>query len=250
MSKEIFKLYIDECGDQNLSNFDPSFPIFTLCGVTLSQEQQKTLNELVNNLKTDFWGDKKVILHSRDIRKCQRGFEILFDLNIKKEFYSRINSILGREDLYKIMACSICKESYIRQYGKFNDVYAQSLSFVLERAIFYLDNLSLPNGAALDVVVEMRGKKEDANLLNYFNQLLDKGTFWVSSERMKEHINSFKFKPKKDNVNGLQIADLVAYPITRYILDPDMVNLAFDVLKKNIFREGDKLLGLKVLPKK
>lgn len=109
--------------------------------------------------------------------------------------------------------------------------------------------MNLSDGAALDVVVEIRGKKEDANLLSYFNQLLDKGTYWVSSERMKQHINSFKFKPKKDNINGLQVADLVAYPITRYVLDPEMVNLAFDVLKWNIFTDGGKLLGLKVLPK-
>ena len=132
MAKEIFKLYIDECGDQNLSNFDPSFPIFTLCGVVVSQDQQKRMNEMINTMKQHFWGDKKVILHSRDIRKCQRGFEILFDLDIKKEFYECINSILGTPDLYKIMACAIRKEPYIRQYGRFNDVYAQSLSFVLE----------------------------------------------------------------------------------------------------------------------
>ena len=94
----------------------------------------------------------------------------------------------------------------------------------------------------------MRGKKEDANLLNYFNQLLDRGTYWVSSDRMRQHINSFKFKPKKDNINGLQIADLVAYPITRHILDSEMVNLAYDVLERNIFKEGEKILGLKVIP--
>lgn len=112
---------------------------------------------MVNSLKREFWGDKKVILHSRDIRKCQRGFEILLDLDVKKMFYERVNSILGASDLYKIMACSIRKEPYIRQYGRYNDVYAQSLSFVLERAIFYLDDLNPPDGAALDIIVEMRG---------------------------------------------------------------------------------------------
>lgn len=248
MAKEIYKLFIDECGDQNLSNFDPSFPIFTLCGVIVSQDQLKALNEKVNELKQHFWGEKKIILHSRDIRKCQKGFEILFDLDVKKDFYQQINDILICEDLYKIVACSIRKEPYIRQYGRFNDVYAQSLSFVLERAIFYLESLHSSDDTLLDVVVEMRGKKEDANLLNYFNQLLDRGTYWVSSDRMRQHINSFKFKPKKDNINGLQIADLVAYPITRHILDSEMVNLAYDVLERNIFKEGEKILGLKVIP--
>lgn len=32
-----YYLYIDECGDQNLSNFDEQFPIFTLCGVLVDE---------------------------------------------------------------------------------------------------------------------------------------------------------------------------------------------------------------------
>lgn len=33
-----FILYLDECGDQNLASFDPQFPIFTLCGIVVSEE--------------------------------------------------------------------------------------------------------------------------------------------------------------------------------------------------------------------
>ena len=37
--KEKYYLFLDECGDQNIANFDPSFPIFTLCGIIVSEEQ-------------------------------------------------------------------------------------------------------------------------------------------------------------------------------------------------------------------
>ena len=72
-----YYLFLDECGDQNLSNFSPDFPIFTLCGVIVSDDQYQNIKSQVNALKTNFWQDKKVVLHSRDIRKCQNGFEIL-----------------------------------------------------------------------------------------------------------------------------------------------------------------------------
>lgn len=232
-----------------MSNFDPNFPIFTLCGIIVSEKKMHKLNDEIKELKKEFWGDKKIILHSRDIRKCENGFQILFDLDVKKRFYERINEILGQKDVYAIACCSILKEPYIRQYGKMNDVYAQSLTFLMERTVFYLDTIANEQGVDLNIIVEMRGKKEDKRLYESFINLLDKGTYWVTSERLKNYVHKFDFKPKSANINCLQIADLIAYPVTRYILDPDAVNFAFDVIKENIFTYEGKLLGLKIIPK-
>jgi hypothetical protein len=87
--------------------------------------------------------------------------------------------------VYVIVSCSILKEPYIRQFGRFNDVYGQSLSFVLEHAIFYVDNQCPNEQGRISAIVERRGKREDKNLMNYYQQLLDKGTYWVTAERMK-----------------------------------------------------------------
>lgn len=32
-------MFVDECGDQNLSSFDENFPVFTLCGVLMSHSR-------------------------------------------------------------------------------------------------------------------------------------------------------------------------------------------------------------------
>lgn len=247
MTKHYY-LYIDECGDQNLESFSPTFPIFTLCGILVADDKVEQLNQQVKDLKKQFWGDKNIILHSRDIRKCQNGFEILFDLNIKQQFYEAINHILAQNNVYVIVSCSIMKEPYIRQFGKLNDVYGQSLSFVIERAIFCVDN-KVPEGEGrIHSIVERRGKREDKALLGYYLQLLEKGTYWVDALRMKDRMESFEFKWKSDDVIGLQIADLIAYPLTRHVLNPNQVNLAFDVIEPNIFQQEGKILGLKVFP--
>ena len=242
-----YVLYLDECGDQNLSSFDPQFPIFTLCGVVVSEEQDKLLADRINSLKMDIWNNTNIILHSRDIRKCQNGFEVLFDLEVKKHFLESVNAILG-DNIYIIICCAILKERYIRQYGKLNDVYGLSLSYIMERVVFYLDSVGKDN-IELRTVIERRGKKEDKSLLNYYNQLLDRGTYWVNGERMRRYFKRFDMRWKSENIVGLQVADLVAYPITRHVLNPNGVNLAYDVLKKNIYQVDGKMYGMKVFPK-
>lgn len=243
-----YHLYMDECGDQNLQSFSPTFPIFTLCGIMVRDDKVALLEEQVLQLKRQFWGDRQIILHSRDIRKCQNGFEILFDLGIKQQFYAVVNDILGQQGVYVIVACSILKEPYIRQFGKLNDVYGQSLSFVLERAIFYVDNENPNADAQITAVVEKRGKREDKNLQSYYQQLREKGTYWVTPQRMCSRIAQLDFKWKADDIAGLQIADMVAYPLTRHVLNPNAVNLAYDVLRPNILSIDGKLMGLKVYP--
>lgn len=189
-----------------------------------------------------------VILHSRDIRRCQKGFEILFDLNVKQRFYEAINNVLKQNDVYIIVSCSILKEPYIRQFGKLNDVYGQSLSFVLERSIFCIDDINPQGGSCIHAIVEKRGKKEDKALKNFYEQLLERGTYWVHATRMQERMESLEFRWKSEDVIGLQIADLVAYPLTRHVLNPKEVNFAYDIIEQNIYKRDGKLLGLKIFP--
>ncbi len=243
-----YYLYIDECGDQNLESFSPTFPIFTLCGILVAEDKIERLNQQVMELKREFWGDKMVILHSRDIRRCQKGFEILFDLNVKQRFYEAINNVLKQNDVYIIVSCSILKEPYIRQFGKLNDVYGQSLSFVLERSIFCIDDINPQGGSCIHAIVEKRGKKEDKALKNFYEQLLERGTYWVHATRMQERMESLEFRWKSEDVIGLQIADLVAYPLTRHVLNPKEVNFAYDIIEQNIYKRDGKLLGLKIFP--
>lgn len=243
-----YYLYIDECGDQNLSNFEATFPIFTLCGILVREDKDIWIRNEINKLKMDIWGRTDIIFHSRDIRKCQKGFEVLFDLSLKKKFYEGLNSILCQQGVYVIVSCSILKEPYIRHYGKMNDVYGQSLSFLLERTVFCLDSQN-DSDIEVETIVEMRGKKEDRRLRDYYNQMISTGTYWVESERFKNYLKDFRFIPKKANFVGLQVADLVAYPVTRHILEPDVYNPAFEIIAKNIYHEGDKLTGMVVFPK-
>ncbi len=43
-----------------------------------------------------------------------------------------------------------------------------------------------------------------------------------------------KIEIKKENINGLQLADLIAYPIARYIIEPERANPSFEIFKNKI----------------
>lgn len=167
-----------------------------------------------------FGGTTGVILHSRDIRKCEKAFVTLFDLEVKQKFYNEINSILGEAGAYTVVTCSILKEEYIRQFGRFNDVYGQSLSLLVERAIFYLDDLNTEGDIDLQIIAEMRGKREDKNLLSYYNQLRDKGTILGNSWKAaisREEIWLYRQKRQCDRASDCRpycISDYKAYSRT------------------------------------
>lgn len=132
--------------------------------------------------------------------------------------------------------------------GKEDDVYGLSLSYLIERSIFYVDNEINDGLPEISIVVERRGKKEDNKLLNYYNGLRNRGTKWVTAERLRTRISDFGFKNKKDNIIGLQIADLIAYPVTIHLLYPERKNPSYEVVKHNIFQDNGVLLGQKIIP--
>ena len=118
-----FHLYLDESGDHGLTMVDPGFPVFLLCGVIITEQHYQALQADMDALKRSIWNSTGVVFHSRDIRKCEKEFVKLFDLELKQRFYAEVNRIIGQHR-YAILASAIRKDRYIRQFGRLsNDVY-------------------------------------------------------------------------------------------------------------------------------
>ena len=205
-----YHLFIDESGDHGLTTLNTEFPVFLLCGILISEPAYQQLRKSFNEIKAHFWKDKKVLFHSRDIRKCEKEFQILFDLELKADFYDRLNKAL-RDESYTVISSAIRKDRYIKKFGRLsNDVYELALSFMVERSVFYLD--AIKGSKSLDMVIEKRGKKEDKQLHEHFQRLVSRGTGYVAAERLRNIGPNIVFKDKRENINGLQLADLIAYP--------------------------------------
>lgn len=115
MNKYYF--FLDETGDHGLTYVDPNFPLFLLCGCLFSENELLKATELINRFKRRYFRTEEVVLHSRDIRKCNGAFQVLFDLDLKKSFYDDLNNLM-KSLQFKIICSAINKDEYIRRYGK------------------------------------------------------------------------------------------------------------------------------------
>jgi hypothetical protein len=241
-----YYLFLDESGDHGLAKFDSDFPVFLLCGVLVKEDDYEKIRLAFNKLKQSIWGNKEVIFHSRDIRKCEKEFQKLFDLELKKYFYEELNRIVANSP-YNIIASAIQKEAFIQKFGKLHDdIYEIALSFVIEQAIVVLQNINPQS--QLSIIIEKRGKKEDKQLDDHFQKIIAVGTGILTNEQVNQFNLLFTFRNKKENINGLQLADLVAYPIARNIIEPNRANPAFEVLEQKIYKTNGIIEGLRIYP--
>lgn len=213
-----YQLFLDETGDHGLSHIDDNFPLFLLCGCLIREDKLSEIESAINEFKIKYFDTTDVILHSREIRRHEGSFQILFNLDLKGRFYEDWNKIVS-STIFTIIGSGVNKINHIKKYGRAaSNPYALSLSFIMERLIFCLD--SMDKGAKLNIKVEKRGKKEDDLLLAHYNSILDTGTYYVSKQRLQKAIAGLKFHLKRDNIIGLQLSDLCAYPLARYSLYP------------------------------
>ena len=96
------------------------------------------------------------------------------------------------------------------------------------------------------MILEKRGRREDDALELEFRRVCDRQNY----RGLALHLEA-RFVPKSANVPGLQLADLIARPIGRHVLDPGQPNRAYDVIERKLRRgSGGRTAGygLKVFP--
>ena len=86
------------------------------------------------------------------------------------------------------------------------------------------------------VVAESRGRQLDNQLEISWLNLKVKGTRYVRPERLVEKIADFKIVKKSEIVEGLEVADLMASPIGRFLINKETKE-DFKIIKQK-FRKG------------
>lgn len=239
-------VYLDEAGDHTLELVDKDFPVFVLalfiCDQTIYSQH---IVPAVHQLKMDYFGHDAVILHSRDIRKAQGEFGFLTNPSQRANFLKRLNDIMA-ESKYDLIASAIRKQEHRDRYGLHADnPYDLALTFSLERLLPLLED---QRQRKIQLIAESRGKKEDDELMLSFLRVVSRGTAYIKAERFKNVDFRLKFVPKVMNILGTQLADLTAYPIARYVLNPSRPNPPYEVLKGKFYRGRGSIYGLKVFP--
>lgn len=240
-----FIIYVDESGDHSLESINPEYPLFVLafCLVAKKDYQTQVASEMAG-FKHHWFGHEAVILHAHEIRKEKGDFKFLFDRVVRERFLDDLTELMDRLP-YTLIASAIDKIRLNHQYVDPDNPYSIAMQFCLERAFFFLREQG-EAGRLTHVLVESRGRKEDADLELVFRRICDGANAF--GQRLPFEV---VFVDKKQNLPGLQLADLVCHPIGRHLLKPGQKNRAYEVVEKKLRCSGKGELegyGLKTFP--
>lgn len=225
-------IYVDESGDHGLEKVNPEYPLFVLTFCILAkQDQRAQIAPGVAEFKYRWFGHEAVILHAHEIRKERGAFDFLFDREVRTEFLNELTNLMDRLP-YTLIAGAIDKQHLNHRYAEPDNPYSIAMQFCLERSYLFLREQG-EHTRTTHVLVEARGRKEDEELELEFRRICDGDN--ATGQRLPFEV---VFVDKKQNLPGLQLADLVCHPIGRHLLRPSQSNRAYDVIERKFRRNG------------
>ncbi len=238
-------VYLDESGDHSLDVIDRQYSIFVLSACVFRKNNYSaTVVPSFLDLKFRFFGHDMVVLHSRDIRKAQGPFSILQNAQVRQDFLAAINTAVAAAP-FSLVTAIIDKRRLTRRSAQPDNPYEIALTFCMERVFSNLRGLQ-QHQVKTPMVVECRGKKEDADLELSFRRTAQSNNVHGLSLPFE-----IVFADKKTNSRGLQLADLVSHPVGRHHLNPAQPNYAYGVVEPKFQRSPSGSIdgwGAKVLP--
>jgi hypothetical protein len=247
-----FRLYVDEVGNHDLqpSYIHPNDRFLSLTGVMLGLEYVRTdVAVRLEDLKARYFGshpDDPVTLHRRELVRREPPFHALRGDAIRERFDAELLALLADLD-YTVITVVIDKLTHLQRYGRFSaHPYHYCLEVLLERYCFELRDRS----GVGDVMAEARGGREDRALKEAFRNLCVGGSLQVDGTFLRRHLTSreIKLRQKRDNIAGLQLADVLAYPSWKGTLlrregsglPDDFTGRVVKILESGKYRAGPK----------
>ena len=238
-------MFLDESGDHSLEKIDATYPVFVLAGCIFDfVYYTATVEPLVQTLKQKHFSRTDIIFRSYDIRKQKNDFVSLVDKRKREAFSQDVNNLLSKLE-FSIIAAAINKQHLKEQYVDPDNPYHLCFRFILERSIMFLGRQK----EQLMLRIESRETHNDRKLAQEY-ETFRVGDSRFTKEEIQSKLSDLSFNKKSQNIAGMQIADLVAYPIGKWAMDKKRENEAFEVIKSKIHSKDGKYLGygLKVFP--
>lgn len=218
-----YRMFVDEVGDHSLKSLnDPINKYLSLTGVILEHNYaSKVLYPKFEELKRKFFishcSTNPVIFHRTDIVNKRHVFNCLLNSSVQQEFDDDLLALL--HDLeYEVINVLIDKGRYKEKYSAWTyDTYHYCMRCLVERFHMHLSYKKKMG----DIMFESRSPQADKKLSASYNRIYHKGTEFIKSDALKKTFTSHELKlsKKKDNIAGIQLADLLSFAARRYTLD-------------------------------
>jgi hypothetical protein len=182
----------------------------------------------VKNLKFDFWGHDMAILHSAKLRRQLEDFQFLNNPVKRGLFIEKLNNVIQNSP-FKIISKGVDKRKLKESDSQPANPYELSLEYCIKNVYRFLHEKQ-QEYRTTHIIIESRGKKEDNDLSIAFQRIVQKNPQFNDLYPLK-----LILADKKTNSIGLQVADLIAYPIGRFLVNPEQKNLAFKILEEKLY---------------
>jgi hypothetical protein len=211
---------VDESGDHNYLNLDKASGRYLgLTGCIIEQEAYRTTIfsalEALKQKHFPYNPDEPVILHRTEIVSRNGPFWRLREPKVRIDFNNDLMQFIQTHE-FIVISVVIDKEYHWNNFGtRAFHPYHYCLAALLER---YCGWLAYRRTSG-DVMAESRNG-QDRPLQQAYKDIYDQGTRYRNAEFFNKTLTSreIKLKNKKVNVNGLQLADLLAHPCKEEIL--------------------------------
>jgi hypothetical protein len=216
-----YRLYLDESGDHTCCHQeDIGKRYLTLAGVCF--ERGSAYEAFRNDLEEfkrrhlAYDPDDPPILHREDIVQRRYAFWVLRD-QARREAFDRELLDLVRATPFRLIVVVLDKFEHLqKKYRSLRHPYHYCLQGMLERYCGWLSYV----GRRGDVMAEARGGTEDRTLAEAYARTYERGKHFLRRDTARATLTSkqLKLKPKRANIAGLQLADVLAHPLTRDVL--------------------------------
>lgn len=224
---DFYHLYLDETKivDQTKGLF-----LYSLAGVAIKDSNLTSIRTDMARLKYLIWDKndgvliqpKDRIFHEAEIRSRNKSALIHYPyysiFNIRKNVRNAIEGvgdIIERNDISVLGAVSdlgSIRENYFSSQNSYTGYYS-CLKVIIENYVNFL----FVNKAKGEIIFESRKDKDgdvlDSRTRKQVYKILSSGTMRYSATELQQHITGVKFKSKKANDVGLQIADFIPRPL-------------------------------------
>lgn len=240
-----YLVFVDESGDHNLTHIDPQFPVFVLLfAIVHKDDYVNRICPALQRFKFEFWGHDEVVLHEHEIRKPFGDFLFLLQRPLRERFLAGLTAQMQAMPA-TVVAVIIDKPGYVARYNQPVGPYDYAMENGLERVFRHLESLGHGTRSTA-IIVEQRGRREDAELELAFRRVCD-----GANALHKPMPFQLVMVPKSSNSPGLQLTDLMARPVALKHLRPDQPNRAFDIIETKLRRSSAGKIegwGIKRLP--
>lgn len=215
-----YRLYVDEVGNDDITHVDDeALRYLSLSGVAIRHAHVLDVaTPQLNKFRAEIFRgdpDHPVILHRKDIMKKKGAFGVLSEETLCSKFDDGLMAFLKATE-FTLITILIDKKGMLNQFHwTQRHPYHYLMEILVEKYAQFLERKK----AKGDIMPEKRRGKKDQALQAAYAAVRKTGTHFVPAQRIQAAIPSkvLKFREKRDNITGLQICDLVAYPSHAYV---------------------------------